>query len=182
MSIPPPKFKDKYRISSTRLKEWDYGSPGYYFITLCTKDRISWFGNIDIDHISFSPSGEIAVQNLGKIPQIYPYIDIDSWVIMPNHIHAIVIIKEMPGSTVETFHWNVSTNNHYLRSGTLGAIINQFKSICTKRIRGLGYMHFAWQPLFYDHIIRNQKSLEKIRAYIIANPVKWTDDEYYSKG
>jgi putative transposase len=68
-----------------------------------------------------------------------------------------------------------------LRSGTLGAIINQYKSICTKRIRTLGYSNFAWQARYYDHIIRNEKSLENIHAYILGNPVNWAVDEYFSE-
>lgn len=180
MTIPPPKFNGKYRIASNRLKEWDYGTPGYYFITICAQDRIPWFGKIDGDRMIFSPAGEITVQNLKRIPHIYPNIDLDAWVVMPNHIYAIIVIGETPRAGVETSHWDVSTKIYYLRSGTLGAIINQYKTACTKRIRANGYMDFAWQTRFYDHIIRNEKSLEKIRAYIIGNPVKWTEDDYYS--
>ncbi len=94
MSIPPPKFKGKYRIPSNRLQEWDYGTTGYYFVTICTQNRKSWFGEIDGDHMILSPIGEIAMQNLERIPHIYPYIDLDVWVVMPNHIHAIIIIGE----------------------------------------------------------------------------------------
>jgi putative transposase len=94
MSIPSPKFKGKFRIVSTRLQEWDYGTPGYYFITICTQNRIPWFGEIDGDHMTYSPAGEIAVLNLETIPHIYPNFDLDAWVVMPNHIHAIIIIGE----------------------------------------------------------------------------------------
>ena len=100
MTISPLKFKQKFRISSTRLKEWDYGTPGYYFVTICTKNRVHWFGDVSLDRMIFSPVGEIAVQYWERIPHIYPNICLDAWAVMPNHMHAIVIIKEM--SSVET--------------------------------------------------------------------------------
>src|SRR4030042_4039421 len=130
--------------------------------------------------MAYFPFGEIVTQNLEKIPQIYPQINLDAWIVMPNHIHAIIIIGEMPGVGVETSQWDVSTKKHYLRSGTLGAIINQYKTVCTKRIRSLGYKDFAWQTRYYDQIIQDEKSLENIRAYILGNPIKWMEDEYFS--
>jgi REP element-mobilizing transposase RayT len=95
-------------------------------------------------------------------------VDLDEWVIMPNHLHGISVINE-PYNVVETPHRGVSTT---WKSGTLGAIINQFKSEYTKRIRAVG-----WQSRFYDHIIRDDKSLRRIRVYIRNNPPKWTEDE-----
>jgi REP element-mobilizing transposase RayT len=162
------------------LKEWDYGTPGYYFVTICTQNRTHWFGEVSLDRMIFSPVGKIAVQYWERIPHVYPNICLDAWVIMPNHMHAIVIIKETSGAAVETSQWDVSTKNHYLRSGTLGAIINQYKSACTKHIHKIGNHNFGWQARFYDHIIRNEKSLGRIRAYISGNPIKWTEDEYFS--
>jgi REP element-mobilizing transposase RayT len=99
---------------------------------------------------------------------------------MPNHIHAIIVIRETPGVAVETPHRGVSVKTKW-RARSLGAIINQFKSICTKRIRASGCMDFAWQRRFYDHIIRNEKELENIGAYILGNPIKWAEDEYFSE-
>ena len=131
--------------------------------------------------MTFSPAGLIAVQNLERIPQINLNFDLDAWVVMPNHIHAIIIIiGEKPTTPVETSQWDVSTKNHYLKSGSLGAIINQYKTACTKRICTSGYTNFTWQALYYDHIIRNEKSLQNIRAYILGNPERWTEDENFS--
>ena len=98
---------------------------------------------------------------------------------MPNHIHAIIVISEMSGASVETSRRDVSTETHYLQSGSLGAIINQYKSVCTKQIRTAGYTNFAWQTRYYDHIIQNEKELDNIRTYILGNPIKWAEDEYF---
>lgn len=169
------KFKGKYRIQSRRLKGWDYATPAYYFITICTQNRIPWLGKIKNDRVILSQLGKITSDNLEKIPIIYPNVSLDAWIVMPNHIHAVIVI----GEPVETPHWGVSTKGNW-RPGALGVIISQFKSICTKRIRMMGFIKFAWQPRFYDHIIRDEKELKKIRSYILGNPTKWAEDEYFS--
>jgi hypothetical protein len=79
------KFKGKYRISSSRLNEWDYGTPGYYYVTLCTKDHIAWFGEVKDERMILSPAGYIAEQELGLTSHIRPNVVVQ-WVIMPNHI------------------------------------------------------------------------------------------------
>jgi REP element-mobilizing transposase RayT len=172
MSKPSEKFNGQYRIPSNRLKGWDYSSPGYYFVTICTKDKIPLFGVVEDDQILLSPIGSIVSVNLERIPSIYDHILLDAWIIMPNHIHAIIAIAETP-------QWGVSATEPQ-KSLHLGSIINQFKTACTKHIHKLGFYNFAWQPRYYDHIIRNQKSLDKIRAYILGNPAKWLEDEYFS--
>ena len=122
------------------------------------------------DWYEFKITGQIALQELEFTQIIRPYINLETWIVMPNHIHAIIEIVETPRRGVSTT-W---------KSGTLGAIINQYKSVCTKRIRALDYIDFAWQPRFYDHIIWNKKELENIHAYILGNPTQWAEDEYFS--
>ena len=111
--------------------------------------------------------------------------DLIAWCVMPNHVHGIIVITETPnraGVVVETSRRGVSTttttapNAPRLRAGSLGAIIGQIKSVCTKRIRAAGYADFAWQPRFYDHIIRDDASLHRIRRYIAHNPGGWQQD------
>jgi putative transposase len=171
MNIHPQKFKGKYRIASGRLEGWDYHAPGYYFVTICTTNRVSYFGRICEDKMQLSKIGKIAVTNLERIAQIYQNACLDVWVVMPNHVHAIIVLGE---KRVETPHWGISTR------AALGVVINQYKSACMKKIRTEGFTNFAWQARFYDHIIRNEKSLDKIREYINNNPGLWTEDEYYS--
>ncbi len=189
----PLKFKNKYRIASDRLQGWDYGTPGYYFVAICTQNQVRWFGEVTGNQIILSAVGEIAQQELEKTPQIRTNVSLEAWVVMPNHIHAILVILEgsgeraetsctsveTPRTSVETPQRGVSTIKNW-RPGTLGAIINQYKSMCTKRIRSMGCVDFAWQRRYYDHIIQDEKSLENIRTYILENPAKWSEDDYFS--
>ncbi len=197
------KFKNKYRIESTRLPGWDYTTPGWYFVTICTKNREPFFGQVVNGVMRLSPIGEIVAEEWQKTEEIRENVTMDASVIMPNHVHGVIIIHEqrdddnvvMPGFTanpvamaqsVETPRRGVSTDwgqtakaTQNWKSGSLGAIIGQIKSVCTKRIWAAGYPEFGWQSRFYDHIIRNRESLEHIRAYIYNNPKQWEDDDYF---
>jgi REP element-mobilizing transposase RayT len=171
------KFKNKYRIESVRLRSWDYASPGWYFVTVCTKNKENFFGDVIAGEMYLSEVGRIVSEEWMKTAIIRSNILLDEWVVMPNHIHGILVITErMP--SIETPRRGVSTTSKW-KPGTLGAIINQFKSISTKRIRRTGTTAFAWQPRFYDHIIRNEDALSQIRNYIHNNPQKWEDDKYF---
>ena len=149
-------YKNKFRVETARLKDWDYSTSGWYYITVCTKDKTNWFGEIK--------SGKMILNNLGKIVE-------DTWNVMPNHIHGIIIIN-----SVETGHApSVQPAKH-----TLGNVIGSFKSAVSKVIRNIENKNFQWQPRFYDHIIRNENDLRRIRKYIELNPLRWELDEYYS--
>lgn len=193
------KFKDKYRVESNRLKGWDYSSPGYYFVTIVTQNRTAWFGEVVDAKMVLSPVGEIVAEEWRKTAIIRSNVELDAWVIMPNHIHGIIVI--VPGivetpRAVETPRRGVSTgvdqtsfgdyprgasksNNPSWKPNSLGSIINQFKSVCTKRIRSAGYADFGWQSRYYDHIVRDEKTLLKIRHYIDNNPKQWELDDYH---
>ena len=174
------KFKGKYRVESTRLRGWDYSSPGYYFITLMTAKRVAWFGEVDSGKMVLSPIGEIIATEWQKTAQIRLNIQLDAWVIMPDHIHGIIITTPTDDPTLtETSHQdapNPSKNPHW-KPNSPGSMVNQFKSVCTKRIRDSGYPDFAWQARYYDHIIRDETALENIRRYIVNNPIQWDLDD-----
>lgn len=168
-------YKNKYRIESTRLKGWDYSNDGYYFVTICTKDRECFFGDVIDGQMHLSHIGEIMLEEWKKTEEIREDVTIDEWVIMPNHIHGIIVIENktmhLNASNVET-HCNAS-----LHRNNLSFIIRGFKSASTKKIHLADCPHFAWQPRYYDHIIRDENSLDKIREYILNNPLKWDIDE-----
>lgn len=165
-------FKNTYRIPSTRLKEWDYSTPGHYFITICTKDKKEFFGEIvEIEDepgaiIRLSPIGAIIEECWKAIPDHNQKVFLDDFVIMPHHLHGILMIEERDSDDhpMQYTSW---------KAGSLGVIVQQFKRACTHRIRQTGVLDFAWQSRFYDHIIRNEKDLERIRMYIRENPVAW---------
>ncbi len=181
------KYKGKYRVGSTRLLGWDYAAPSYYFVTLCTRRFIRWFGEVREEKVILSRAGQIAEEELERTTQIRHNVRIDPWSVMPNHVHAIIMIGDDPRITVETPRLDyvetprrgVSTAPRQWRSGALGAIVNQIKSICTKRIRAIGVVDFSWQSRFYDRIIRNETEMEAVYAYILGNSIKWVEDEYY---
>ena len=176
-------FKNKYRIKSIRLQHWDYSSCGVYYVTICTKGRECFFGKIINGKMILSEIGEMVVQFWMEIPKHYPHVKLDEFVIMPDHLHGVLIIQTI-ARNVETPHWGVSTghipNPHHnprWKPNSLGSIICQFKSISTKRIRAMDFLNFAWQSRFYESIVRNEKHLYVIRKYIINNPLKFELDK-----
>jgi putative transposase len=138
--------------------------------------------------MQLSPVGEIVADEWGRTEQIRPSVSLDQWVVMPNHLHGIVVIQETrrvethrrSKASVET-HRDASlqepTRDKFgLQRNNLASIIRGFKSASAKRIRIAGYQEFGWQPRYYDHIIRNEKSFNKIREYISNNVMQWEFD------
>jgi putative transposase len=191
------KYNGKYRIKSARCPVWDYCSRGAYFITICTKNRIQFFGDISNHKMILSAAGEIVQKNWKSILNHFPYVGLDAFVVMPNHFHGIIIIKQKPSKTFEPndtkrpegldadpveeifkrendFFSKISPNE-----GSISTIIRSFKSSCTREINlKIPELHFAWQSRFYDIIIRDQKSHERIRQYIHNNPLNWKEDMF----
>lgn len=163
-------FKEKYRIPSARLQTWDYASPGRYYVTICTKNRIPWFGDVVGGVMRLSGIGRIVDDEWNKTPRIRSNISLDAYVVMPDHFHGII---EIHSTGVETPCQGVSTGIKKWQPGCLGSIINHFKRACTVRIRDMHHPNFAWQPRFYDHVIRSDEDLCRIREYIKNNPLMW---------
>ena len=188
------KYQNKYRIPSARLKNWDYGSNGAYFITICTQNREHFFGDFMDSEFITSEIGTLAEKYWMEIPQHFPYIELGNFVVMPNHVHGILIIDKNVKtlqcnvseneSPVETLHCNVSTNkneqmaNISPKSGTISTILRSYKSVVTKNARFI-HAEFGWQPRFHDHIIRNAPEWERIQTYIENNPMNWKEDKFY---
>ncbi len=169
-------YQDKYRSESARMAGWDYTTPSHYFVTLCTRDHVNCLGRIWDGRAYVSPLGLILVEEWLRTPYVRPYVQLDEWRVMPNHFHGILVIA---ARRLETEDEPPEPDGARLQADSLGSIIGQIKSVCTKRIRSLGEADFAWQPRFHDHIIRDQNELDRIRAYIIGNPGKWSEDRYY---
>ncbi|MEW5758589.1 MAG: transposase [Candidatus Omnitrophota bacterium] len=169
----PDRFHKIYRISSSRLPRWDYSSNGYYFVTICTKEKEHYFGEIINGEMELSKIGEVVAREWQNTEAIRLDVEVDEWVVMPNHLHGIINI-------VET-HCSASLQQKRInkfgpQSNNLASIIRGFKSKTTKDIRMAGFNAFAWQPRFYDHVIRNDASLNRIREYIQNNPTQWDLD------
>ena len=170
-------YKGKYRTESTRLSGWDYRSAAHYFITICTKGHRYCLARI-LDGVAYvSPLGLIVAEEWWRTPYIRSYVALDAYQVMPNHFHGILVITE---SHNESELQGPSPESRLMAS-SVGSIVGQFKSICTKRIRDLGQSDFGWHPRYYDHIIRSEAELEQVRAYIVGNPGKWHEDRYFHK-
>ena len=116
----------------------------------------------------------IVAEELRNTEKVRPDVALDGWTVMPDHLHAIIVIKRggSPAIPVNTPRQGVPPASR-LKPGSLGSVVGQLKSVCTKRIRAGGPRDFAWQPRFHDHIIRNETALNNIRKYIAQNPSKW---------
>jgi len=167
------KFQNKYKIKSARLKGYDYSQNGMYFVTICTKDHKEFFGEIINGEMKLNEIGEIVKKEWLQTSIIRSNIFLDEWIIMPHHLHGIIEINNVETTCQGVFKPNETS---YRVVSMLGSVINQIKSICTKKIWKAGYFDFAWQSRFYDHIIRDDESLNKIREYIRTNPQRWEED------
>lgn len=208
------KFQNKYRISSTRLKNWNYGQNGAYFITICTKNREHFFGEI----VSANGENEMQLNEIGKIadafwteiPKHFPFIELGNYVVMPNHVHGILIINKTNivddriDNAVETLQCNVYTSVKTLQcnvstppidenasqkneqmskiSPLAGTISTLIRSYKSVITRNAHYIHadFEWQERFHDHIIHNSESFERIQNYIQNNVTNWKEDKFYN--
>lgn len=189
------KFQNKYRTSSIRAQWWDYGWNGAYFITICTQDREHYFGEIQNDKMVLSEVGIIADILWHQIPIHHKNVELGDFVVMPNHIHGILIIDKQSDNididNVETGHALSLPSSPPLPSlpkpgsqrfqnigkNTISSIIGSYKSAVTKHANRLGYPH-QWQKLFYDNIIRNNNDYQRISDYIVSNPENWAKDKF----
>lgn len=171
-------YRNKYRIDSTRLKDWDYSSSGYYFITICTKNKKCFFGDVEDGDVRFTRIGEAANRYWQEIPVHFRNVKLDEYIVMPNHVHGIIIITNDNVETQNVASLQSKRNKFGPQSNNLASIIRGYK-IGVKKWSTINGINFAWQPRFHEHIIRSEESLQKIREYILNNPIKWELDEYH---
>ena len=138
-----------------RLENYDYSEENMYFITICIKDRVEMLGKIVKENeIGLTKEGNVAKHNINKIEEIYDNIIIDEYIIMPNHIHILLLIKNRNGITISK-------------------IVKHYKTNISRELT-----YSIWQKSFYEHIIRNEKEYLKTKEYIKNNIVNWKKDEY----
>jgi len=183
----PDKFRDRYRIPSIRLPNWDYSDSGYYFITICTKNKNEYFGEIVNDKNYLSEIGKITEKCWIEIPAHFPCVKLDEFVMMPNHIHGIIIIKNnVPYVETQNFASlqqakQIKYQNKFgPQSKNLASIIRGFK-IGVKKYATINKINFFWQFRYYDHIIRNEKEYYRVKQYIRDNPKNWETDKNNSE-
>jgi putative transposase len=161
----------KFKRRSIRLPEYDYSQAGSYFITLCTFNRELLFGKISDGRMDLSEIGNIVTKYLEDIPNHFENVFADEYVIMPNHIHIILSIVG-----IQNFE---PQRNEYQKiiPKSVGSIIRAYKASVTSWCGKNGYKNFRWQRNYFEHIIRNEENMFRIREYIINNPLQWELDE-----
>ncbi len=169
-----------------RIRGYDYTLPGAYFVTLCTQDREYLYGVVAEDEMLLNDLGKIVQEEWRKTPFIRPDVELDTFIIMPNHLHGIIMIHERATAVRNDKETHLakpraaSDGPRGAPSGSLGAIVGQFKSASARRINRTRSTpgSAVWQRGFYEHVIRSEESLARIREYIAGNPAKWAEDEY----
>ncbi len=153
---------DRHHRRSIRLRDYDYSQAGAYFVTICIYNRECLLGEIDGDGVRLVRSGQIVTETWDKMPLRFALIELDAFVVMPNHVHGIMVISQGAASSAPT----------------LGLIMRAFKSIsavaCNRELVRADVPF--WQRNYYEHIIRDADDLNRIRQYIADNPARWAED------
>lgn len=146
------------RKPSPRLKDYDYNLPGMYFVTINTHRNIPVFGQITQEEMRLNPAGKIVQNSWQNLPSIYPSLQLDAFIIMPNHLHGILFLTDESPNTK-----------------SVSQIIRGFKTWTARKINEMRDEKGSsvWQRSFYDHVIRDEQALDNIREYIVNNPLKW---------
>jgi len=187
------KYRGKYRIESARAQWWDYGWSGAYFITICTANRKHYFGEIIDGSVHLSQVGVIADILWHEIPNHASFVKLGDFVVMPDHIHGILILDKPVDNMTETMRASSphasslpvskkTTKNEQMakispKSNSVSTIIRSYKSAVTKHANRLG-LENGWQSRFHDRIIRNAEEYQRISDYIINNPANWDVDKF----
>jgi putative transposase len=158
---------------SIRLRGYDYSQAGAYFVTICTQNRECLFGDMMDGEMLLNDAGNIVHQCWDDIPNHFPHVDLDEFGVMPNHVHGIIMIVDSPSVGAKNFSPLPGT------SKTIGSIVRGFKIGVTKWMRNNTLIHDVWQRNYWEHIVRDESELNRIREYIRNNPVQWELDRLH---
>jgi putative transposase len=207
------KFQNKYRIQSNRMPQWDYSGNGIYFITIVTQNRDCNLGNIVVDthgraYLQYSDFGKIVNDEWLKSFEMRNELFLDEYIIMPNHLHAILVLDknhykqlyvtngtndtnvETHGrASLQTTEQTIEQTNFIRKPRSISSFVAGFKSAINSKIDDFIDVHHLdipkynrnnhfFQPNYHDHIIRNDSEYQRIKEYIINNPTKWKNDSF----
>ena len=179
---------------SIRLLHYDYSQTGAYFVTICTRDRMCLLGDVVDGEMRLNDVGRAAHEAWERIPAHFATVETDAWIVMPNHVHGVIFIAgsdagglpnagTTAGEGVAPRLTRAAHASPLQRSSgppkrSLGAVVGSYKSAVSKRINESGWSRSTsvWQRNYYEHIIRDATSLDRIREYIAQNPARWADD------
>ncbi len=178
---PFDDVQEGHHRKSIRIKEYDYAAPGAYFVTIVTYWRDPLFGEIQNTEMVLSDFGKIADECWRAIPEHFPFVELGAYVVMPNHVHGIIVINDMNDGTgrgaAMLRPYVDDPHKINVKPGSLGAIVRSYKSAVSYRINKEHNATGIWQRNYYEHIIRNEKDLQNKTDYIEANPMLWDDDD-----
>jgi len=173
----------RHHRRSIRLKGYDYTQPGAYFVTLVTQDRACLFGEIVDGATRLYPIGMIVEKCWYDLERHFPTVSLDEFTLMPNHLHGIICLGEASASYTQNIRQTIKTDASPQRPigtvpNSLGAIIQNFKSISTRKINQtlVPSTRKVWQRNYYERIVRDEAELNRIRQYILNNPIQWELD------
>jgi REP-associated tyrosine transposase len=169
----------KHHRHSIRLKGYDYACAGAYFVTICTQNRECLLGEITNGVMASNSFGAIVQACWDDLPNHYPNMELDAFVIMPNHVHGIVKLTDVVGAGLVGAGLRPAPTENAAKRHGLPEIVRAFKSFSARRINELREMSgtVVWQRNYYEHVIRNDDELNRARRYILDNPARWTIDE-----
>lgn len=177
-AVPQPSIAPHRNRRSIRLQGYDYSQAGAYFLTLCTQNREHLFGEIINGEMRLNEAGRMVADEWIKTAEIRAEIELDEWVVMPNHFHGILVLTTNVGAIHESpLHMTVSQR----RNMAVPKIIGRFKMVSSKRINKSRQTPGAklWQRNYWEHIVRNESELNRIREYIHDNPTQWELDKLH---
>ena len=157
-----------------RLEWYDYSQAGFYFITICTKNRQHFFGNIENGKMLLNKYGDIVCDYWNNTPNYFPNVKMGESITMPDHFHGIILL-DFPDNELDAKNQLDAINRTPTKIVTIGVVVRLFKAGCTHAINKLNknFGVSIWQRNYYDHIIRNRNEYERISNYIKNNPKNW---------
>jgi putative transposase len=185
---------DKHHRRSIRLKGYDYSEAGAYFVTICAQGRECLFGDVVDGEMRLDDAGKMVQDVWNDLPTRYPDVETDEFVVMPNHFHGIIVIVGAGPCACPGIHDRPEFRTAQPQTGqpqgvaptvlSLPDVVHRFKSFTTAEYRnGIRQKNWPpfngtlWQRNYYEHIIRSEEKMDRIREYIIVNPMRWADDE-----
>lgn len=186
--------REPHNRRSIRLPDYDYTTPGVYFVTICTYQKQCLLGQVSGNQVSLTLAGQVVARCWEALPRHFHNLEIDQFIVMPNHLHGVLMLQAHDTSGVQSLEADRTNGCSHpraqsasrdvpngTRSSSIGAIVQNFKSVSARK---LNRMHPAtatpvWQRNYYDRVIRNEAELQRIREYIENNPLAWELDELH---
>ena len=162
-----------------RLEGYDYSTPGAYFVTACTQDRRPLFGRVIDGRMAANPLGTVVEDCWDELPDHYDSLALDAFILMPNHVHGVILLQDEPNNaSVGAGLQPAIPRPAASRRHGLPEIVRAFKTFSARKINRMRASTGAsvWQRGFYDHVIRDEDELDRVRTYILDNPRKWSED------